>query len=267
MSVELIAIDIDGTLLDSKNNIPEANKKALQNACMNGAHIVLASGRPITGVIPYINALELPKPAKYAISLNGGMINNLETGEKIISALLSYQDFLDLEKLKEFPGLYSHAVCEEGFYTTDRKIGHWSLYDAYETRTPVFPRKAEELIDMPIIKNTFTGDPDVLDKVWEWLPKKIFERFNVCRSAPIFIDVMPAGVNKGVALEKLTEMLNIDRGGVMSLGDADNDEGMLLAAGISVAMGNASDSLKKIAKHVTKSNDEAGLAWAIDKWS
>ena len=106
-----------------------------------------------------------------------------------------------------------------------------------------------------------------MDKAWDYFPKEVFDRFNVCRSGPIFIDIMPKNVNKGVALINLRSLAGVSKNEVMAIGDAENDQGMLEEAAAGIAMANSAESLKEIAAHITKSNDEAGVAYAIEKWT
>jgi len=119
---------------------------------------------------------------------------------------------------------------------------------------------------MSFIKLMMIDAPDVLDAAIARLPSELTERFAVLKSAPFFLEVFDHRAGKGPSLQKLAEHLGIDRANVMAIGDQENDLTMLQYAGTSVAMGNAIDAVKAVARFETTSNADDGVASGIDRF-
>ncbi len=112
----------------------------------------------------------------------------------------------------------------------------------------------------------FIDEPEIISRVKKELPAWVYDRFNVVPSSPVYIEFIDKKVSKGNAVRTLAEKLGIDISQVMAIGDQGNDLSMIEAAGVGVAMGNGIDDLKSIAQFVTKSNDEDGVAYAVEKF-
>ena len=109
-------------------------------------------------------------------------------------------------------------------------------------------------------------EPEKLDKAIEKLPKEVYEKYTVVKSAPFFLEFMNKKVNKGVGVELLAKHLNIKQEEIITMGDAGNDLHMIEYAGMGIAMGNATNDIKTIANYITESNNEDGVAKAIEKF-
>jgi Cof subfamily protein (haloacid dehalogenase superfamily) len=112
----------------------------------------------------------------------------------------------------------------------------------------------------------FIDDEKTLDRVIKALPKDIYEKYTIMRSMPYFLEFLNKNANKGTGVKLLSEKLGIKQNEIICAGDADNDRHMLKYAGLGVAMGNASDNIKEIANFTTKTNEEDGIAYVIDKF-
>ncbi|MGT2799379.1 sugar-phosphatase [Streptococcus marmotae] len=266
MSIKLVAIDIDGTLLNSQHEITPEVYQAIQDAKKAGVKIVIATGRPISGVKRILTELNLLDEGDYVITFNGGLVQETATGKDVFKEGLSYADYLELEYLARTLKLPMHASTKEAIFTANRNIGKYTLYESQLVDAPVFYRTPEEMADKDIIKVMLVDEAEKLDAAIPQIPTAITQRFTVAKSAPFYLEVTPKTVNKGEAIQQLSTLLGISIEQTMAIGDQENDRSMLEAAGVAVVMENGSPELKKIATHITKSNDESGVAHAIREW-
>ena len=117
-----------------------------------------------------------------------------------------------------------------------------------------------------ILKVVLEEKKEVLDRITPQIPDELFEAYNVIRSVDFMLEFMKKGCSKATGLEKLSKYLNIKKEEIIAIGDAQNDIEMIEYAGVGVAMGNANDEIKNIADFVTKSNEEDGVSYVIDKF-
>ncbi|OAT37281.1 sugar-phosphatase [Proteus myxofaciens] len=267
MSIKLVAIDLDGTLLNNQHKITQEVKDAIQRTKESGTQILLASGRSFNGISPYLKELGLDTSDNFCISNNGSQIHQADSGEVIIEDLLNFEDYLYFENLSREIGVHFHALSDNKIYTTNRHISHFTCREAFLTWTPLYYRPLNEMQnDMRFSKFMIVDTPTVLDNAMQYLPANIYEQYSILRSAPYFIEILNTDVNKGNAVKKIAEHLKITPEKIMCIGDQDNDLAMLKYAGLSVAMENAPEAIKKIAKFVTLSNEEHGVAAALNKF-
>ena len=105
-----------------------------------------------------------------------------------------------------------------------------------------------------------------MDQAIAKLPKELYDKYTLVKSAPFYLEIVKKSVNKGAAVVHLAEKLGLTKEETMAIGDEENDRAMLEVVGNPVVMKNGTDELKKIAKYITKSNDESGVAYAIREW-
>ncbi len=267
MSIKLVTIDIDGTLLNSERKLTDEVKKAIQEATKKGVNIVLATGRPTIGVMPLIKELGLDNEHGFMITYNGGMIQNAGTEEVLIQHPLSFEDYLDVELLSRKLGVHFHVQDYERMYTANRDISEYTINEAFLTGIPVSYRAVSEMTpDINIIKSMMIDDKDTLDRAIARIPNSYKDKFSMVKSAPYYYEILSKNATKGLAVKELSELLNIKPDEVMAIGDNENDLSMIEVAGIGVAMGNAVPAVLEIADKITKSNDEHGVAHAINEW-
>ncbi|WP_024406703.1 sugar-phosphatase [Streptococcus suis] len=266
MSIKLVAIDIDGTLLNSQHQITAEVHSAIQEAKKAGVKIVIATGRPISGVQAILEELNLTEAGDYVITFNGGLVQDAATGEDIVKDTLTYEDYLDIESAARKLKLPMHASTKEGIYTANRNIGKYTIYESTLVSAPIFYRTPEEMADKEIIKTMMVDEPEILDAAIPLLPTSLTEKYNVAKSAPFYLEITPKTVNKGQAIIHLSEKLGLTMDQTMAIGDQENDRPMLEVVGNPVVMENGNPELKKIAKYITKSNDESGVAHALREW-
>ena len=264
MGIKIIAIDLDGTLLNSKKEIGERTKKALIEASNQGVFIVLASGRPIKGMIPLIKELKLDEKVNYVINFNGAAINKTDNYNSIYNCNLTKNEMLEIEEFAKEYNVHSHAFINGDCYIEEN--GEYSDLEASLNRIPLHLIKYAEVSDDSFVnKYMFADSPEKLKEIYPLLPKKFFDKYTVVFSAPFFLEFLNKKTNKGRALAYLCQYLNIDQSEVMAIGDEENDYSMLEFAAYKIAMGNANVKLKNIATHITDTNNDDGVGKIVEK--
>lgn len=266
MSIKLVAVDIDGTLVNNQKEITPEVFSAVQDAKAAGVKIVIATGRPIAGVKKLLEELELNQPDNYVVTFNGGLVQDTVTGQELIKETLTYDDYLDIELLGRKLGVHMHAITKDGIYTANRNIGKYTVYESNLVSMPIFYRTPEEMADKEIVKCMYIDEPEILDAAIAKLPPELAEKYTLVKSAPFYLEIVKKTVNKGAAILHLAEKLGLSKEQTMAIGDEENDRAMLEAVGSPVVMENGKEELKKIAKYITKSNEESGVAHAIREW-
>ncbi|ARS62128.1 sugar-phosphatase [Streptococcus mutans] len=266
MSIKLVAVDIDGTLLNSKREVTPEVYTAIQDAKKAGVKVVIATGRPIAGVTDLLEKLNLKDQGDYVITFNGALVQDTATGEDLIKETLTYDDYLDIELLSRKLSVHMHAISKEGIYTANRDIGKYTVHEASLVNMPVYYRTPEEMVGKEIVKIMMIDEPEMLDAAIAQLPASLYEHYTVVKSRPFYLEIMNKKVSKGTAIVHLAEKLGLSRDETMAIGDEENDRAMLEAVGSPVVMENGIPELKKMAKYITKSNDNSGVAYAIKKW-
>ncbi|ADU67339.1 sugar-phosphatase [Pantoea sp. At-9b] len=266
MAIKLIAIDMDGTLLNPYHQITPAVKSAIARARDKGVAIVLATGRPFVGVERYLQELDLQQPGQYCISNNGALVQRADTGESVAEVTLSFDDFLYVEQLARELGVHFHAFDHASLYTPNKDISEYTIHEASLTGIPVRYRAVAEMDPATRFPKLMMIDkPALLDKAIAALPVRARDSYTILKSAPYYLEILDPRVNKGYGVKMLAEKLGLQPAEVMTIGDQENDLAMIEYAGTGVAMGNAIDSVKSIAQFITKTNAEDGVAYAIEE--
>ena len=269
MSIKLIAVDLDGTLLSSTNSILPETEKTLKNAISEGIQVVLATGRPLSGVMPFNKQLGLAGNKQYNIVFNGAVIQNL-AGDVLMNQEMNYQDFSNMRKLQRLAHVNLHFETPECFWTCDRDLGANLAVNAAMTNNMIKVRRAEEIPqDFAFNKVGFSMAEDVneVEKLWNNIPEWAFAKYDIVRSFSTNIEINIKDASKGNALMVLADRLKIDQSQVMVFGDQGNDISMFSNPNFKkVAMGNAIELIKDSADYVTDDNDHDGIARALKKY-
>lgn len=259
-----IALDLDGTLTNHDKVVTPRTRQALLKAQELSTVIILASGRPTYGIVPVAECLELEKRGGYILSYNGGNIVNAKTAEKLFSQFLP--DAV-------IPILYKYAR-EHGYallgYAGNEIITEMpdDPYVKEESRiNKMNIRKVDNLfeaLEPHPTKLLMTGDPTLMLKAEEELVEKLGDRMDIFRSAPFFLELVPKGIDKAKSLTRLLAKINLTPADLIAFGDGYNDLSMLKLAGMGVAMENAAPEVRAEADYVTLSNEEDGVAAALE---
>ncbi|EDP67478.1 hypothetical protein CAT7_00590 [Carnobacterium sp. AT7] len=266
--IKLIAIDMDGTLLNEHHLVTDKVKKAIKEASNAGIKIVLCTGRPVHAVYDYFEELDLPKDEEdYVISLNGTVVQKTTNWEIVYSHQLDHSQLKKAEQLIEPFEMNFTYFDEKAYYYTGKKT-EMLQFDADLLGMDAVHLPLEELPEeLTIFKAMYVAEETELDHLAASMPAFISENFYPIRSLSYVLELLPQGANKGEALTGLATKLGFSMDEVMAIGDGENDLDMMKVAGTSVAMGNAVDSIKLTAKYVSKSNQEDGVAHAIYEWA
>jgi Cof subfamily protein (haloacid dehalogenase superfamily) len=263
--IKLIALDMDGTLLNDEKCISKGNFLAIQKAKKAGIKVVLASGRPLQGLHDHLEALDLTNDDDFVVSYNGSLVQRVGNGDILHQTSLKGSDAKAIFAISQQLGVFIHAFSvKQGLIT--HQHNQWTEQEANLNKIVATQIDFNLLDDdEDIIKVMMVADDKALTLAIQKLPKALKEHYTVVRSAAIFLEFLHIDSNKGIAIEKLCQLLNISAEEVMCMGDAENDHAMMKFAGVAVAMENADDETKAIANYITKSNIEDGVAFAIEE--
>ena len=272
MSIKLIALDLDGTLLTTDKRITARTRAAIEECEKRGIEIVPATGRAMRAVPAEI--LELPG-VRYGIFTNGASVWDIREEKSIAAQYIDWQTALKaIEILERYPMRYDlyiegRGICEAQFLERLEEFGvpPENCRIIRSSRQPV-PNLIAYLKEFhpPVQKiNLIFREKAVKAEVRRELSQ--IDALSVTSSLPWNLEVNAQGATKGGGLERLRAHLNISREETMAFGDGENDLPMLQAAGLGIAMENGADFLKKQADIITLTNDRDGVAAAIEQYA
>ena len=218
MKYQVIVLDLDGTLTNSKKEITPPTRDALIEIQQNGKKVVLASGRPINGVAPLAEELYLKKYGGFMLSFNGARITRCSDNAIIYNKVIPQEVIRPIyEAVKEYPGLDLISY-------TDKVILSGIKSNEYTEK--------EAAINSP-------GEPSILEDLMPKLQKQYHGLLNIYRSEPFFLEIMPQNIDKAHSLQKLLNSIGLTADSMICCGDGFNDLSMIEYAGLGVAMENA----------------------------
>lgn len=267
MKYKLVAIDMDGTLLNSENEISERTRLAIENARKQGTHIVIATGRILKSALHYAESLGLRNPL---IACNGAIVVD-EFQKVIYEKHIEKKNVIEIINLAQSEGVYFHFYDQSSFYSDKRVEEVLKFYNegskTMDIGLNIF-KDTKEIIDMKdlnVYKFIFIdNNKDKLDKLRERISK--IENINTSSSWINNIEAMGHNVSKGEALRELCKILKVEPKEVIAIGDSENDLSMLKFSGLGVAMGNGDNIVKEKSNYITDSNNEDGVAKVIEKF-
>ena len=266
MSYKIVALDMDGTLLNDKKEITNETKNVIMQARNKGVKVVLASGRPLEGLKNYLNELNLIDNNEFVLSYNGCLVQETKTSQIICEVGLKGSDLKYMYNLSKEIGVNIHAFSPQiGLMTP--KISKYTEVEANINKIDINIIDFDKIDDNDdIVKVMMIDEPEILDEAIKKLPQSIYEDYTVVKSAPFFLEFINKNADKGKGLEALAKHLNVKREEIIAIGDAENDLAMIEYAGLGVAMGNGCDKVKNAADVVTLSNEQNGVANIIKEY-
>ena len=261
-----LALDIDGTVTNSKKEITPAVHSEIRRLQDAGIPVALVSGRPAQGIRHVADELNFSEYDCYVLAFNGGRIINSKTGELMYHQAISINLAKEVCKAAED---YNVAIVT---YKGDEIISsqpdnQYTRIESYVTRMPVRGVESmEEEMDFEPDKFLFVGEPDRLEQLLPIMQKRFEDRLNIFRSEPFFMEIVPLGIDKAKSLDRLLDKLGLDSTQLVACGDGFNDVSMVNFAGMGVAMGNACAETKAVANYIAPSNDQDGVADAVRKF-
>lgn len=254
----LLVSDIDGSLITYDGYLPEVNLEAIERFKEKGGLFTLATGRSVQSARKYV---EIIRPNAPVILVNGAMIYDYGSEKVLYKAVLPPGGVEIIKKvIEDFPdvGVGVH---------TDGKlliVNEDELTDEYITHEPLnaFKVSIEELPE-EMMKIIFMAREEKCDELQRYVEGLSLEGMQAIRSSFCYYEILPEGLNKGIALEKLAGMLGLDINNTAAVGDFHNDLGMIEKAGTGFAVDNAVDELKRAADYVLADCGEGAVAQAI----
>jgi Cof subfamily protein (haloacid dehalogenase superfamily) len=262
--IKLLATDLDGTLLDSSGKIPERNKKALAEAVKKGVAVTISTGRMYNSALWFANQLGLSDTP--LMCYNGSMIRRAE-GETIVHLKLDMDVARRLLAIFRERNMYVQSYIDDVLYVKDMAEEEARLYakhfggDGQAIGDRLYDPASE-----PTKLLAMTEGLESSNAMIKEFRKTFGDRLYVTSSNENFVEMMNPSANKGKCLEKLADILGISMEDILAIGDGENDADMIKCAGIGIAMANAQSSLKESATAEAPSNDECGVAWAVEKY-
>ena len=266
MKYKLLVLDVDGTLLNNEKEISKRTLAALLKVQHMGIRIVLASGRPTSGIMPFAKALELGNFGGYILSYNGCQVIKADTGEVMFERRINPEQIPYLEKKSRKNG-FSIFTYHDDYILTDNADDLHIRKEAWLNHLKIMEEPEFSIaIDFAPCKCVLVSDDyEALRGLENHWKRRLAGVLDVFPSEPYFLEVVPCGVDKANTLALLMDQLGVKREEVIAIGDGVADVTMLQLAGKSVAMGHAPDSVKICADYVTASNGEDGVAQAVEK--
>lgn len=269
-TAKMIFLDLDGTLMDDQKNIPAYNMSAIHDALTQGHKVIICTGRPLCSAKKLFHSLGMEQKGCYAITFNGGLIYDIFEQRTIFKQTLPLEYVRYIFKKAEEHGIYiqtysddailCHQDMKEGRdYSLRLKIEREIVRDVFEVLGSEEPCKTLAIADGYDHKRL----EDFRTVFSDWAPGKA-DIFFSCNE---YLEFVPVGISKGAAVRFLADFLNIPIENTIAVGDAENDIPMIQAAGLGVAMKNASEDIKQHADYVTElDNNEGGVGEVIRKF-
>jgi Cof subfamily protein (haloacid dehalogenase superfamily) len=261
-AIRLIALDIDGTLFNSQHQITPLTEQSLIRAYAQGIQIVFATGKTRYSVEPLLARLGWPAPGVFV----QGLLVVKGDGSTL------YQRLLEPEVAQAVTHFADEKQCPMVAYAGQRLLTNirdefTDIFIRYHEPTPeAFGSWSAVLSHTAVNKFILVHTPETINQLRPKLEKLTAGRATIVQALPNMVEVLPPGASKGDGLRRLLAHLQVRPEEVLAIGDGENDIEMLQMAGIGVAMGNAMPSAKAAADYVTLSNDEDGVAHALQKF-
>jgi Cof subfamily protein (haloacid dehalogenase superfamily) len=265
VSYQLLALDIDGTIVANDLAIRPEVTTAIAAAQARGIRVTLATGRMYGSTLPYAKRLGIHDPL---ICYQGGMIRDPLTHEIYEHTTMPGELAAEASELLGQAGIFVIAYVNERMCVTHRapELENYLRWHPEGIEVVIAPELAGYVTANPPTKLLFTAPAEVVEREMLRMAGHFGDRLAVIRSHAIFGELTAPGVSKGSALKTLAARLGIPREQVVAIGDHENDLPMIAWAGLGLAMGNAIPAAREVADAVIPSVEEAGVAWAIERY-
>lgn len=267
MEYQLLALDLDGTLTNSKKEISEPTVEALIDIQRDGKKVVLASGRPTQGVLPLAKQLHLQDYGSYILSFNGGRITDCRNEQVIYSKTLPDDVAAPLYHIvKKYAGADVLTYTSENILSGIKPNKYTELESRINKMPIIQTKDFTSEITEPVNKFLVTGEPNIIQRIKKEAEEFFRSYLYIYCSDPFFLEIMPPRVDKAHSLLKLLTSIGLSPEQMICCGDGYNDLTMIETAGLGVAMENAQPLVREKADYITKSNDEDGVLHVINQF-
>ncbi len=276
MSIKVIIMDVDGTLFNSDKKVSPETKRALIKAQELGIKVVLASGRPTSGLIALGKELQMDKHNGLFVSYNGSKVVDCQTMNTLFNEALSVEEGKAvLEHMKKF-NVYPMIDKDEYIYVNNvfadyiHVNGESHNVIQHEARGGNFllceKEDLADFLDYRVNKILTAGEPDYLQEHYQAMMEPFKDTLSGMFTAPFYFEYTAKGIDKANALDTVLKPMGFTQDQMIAFGDGMNDISMVEYVGTGVAMENAVQELKDVSQYVTTSNDGEGIAKALHKY-
>ena len=259
---KLLALDIDGTLLNDKRELTDRTVEAIKRAIESGVHVTLCTGRPIQGVKWLVEKLGIITPV---ITYNGAEIVDPASGEILFKNQLLPEDAVKIAEWGMDRGV-TLIVWSQGDlygYPMNERV---DFYKQIALTEPKEVTDIKGLAEKGITKIIWFDEVERINQLKTQLNKSDFKSVTYVTSNPKFLEFFNSEVSKRISMERLCDLIGVTKEETVAIGDGYNDVPMLEGAGLSIAMGNAPDDIKALCVAVTDDNNNDGVAKAIERY-
>ena len=263
--IKLVALDLDGTIVDHDLNISAPTMSLLQHLInKTDVKVVIATGRMYPSALPYAQKIGITTPL---ISYQGAVIRTMDTEAKFI-----HHTPVPLDIARHVIDVLRHHKVSVNLYVNDVLYTNHDnqLATVYAQVAGITPIKTENLHDhltaAPCKMMAIDSDDNRINEVYRILQQEFPDQLTFCRSRPNFCEVISKETSKWNAIDVLAKQYGLDPSEIMAIGDQENDISMLEGAGMGVAMGQAPDHVKAVANHITDTIDNDGARKAIEQF-
>ena len=269
--IQLVAIDLDGTLLRDDKSLSQENVDAIKEAIEQGVQVVICTGRTLPSIQYLSKQLPQGDGDEYLILQNGAVIHQLPDLNIVHETILTEGDrqaIYDIFKEYRSEEVQMVAFDPDKLYLVDDETANPTVVqDAKTLSTDITLAKFEEVLNLETLyKIVVFGGVEFIDDYLEKIPNDLYEQVHIVRSLPVAIEFIPKLANKANGLNALIKQLDIKAENIMTIGDELNDYEMVKMAGLGVAMENGHPEVKRVADELTLTNNENGVAHAIRKF-
>lgn len=264
--IKMIALDLDGTLLTSDKTISKRNENALKKLHNSGIKIVLCTGRPINAIWRFIEQLGLVEDDDYTITFNGSLVIHNSDKQELFKQGIKKSDFDMIHRYCEQINAPLDILDYEQVYPlTDLKP---SLYrEQFHGNINFVSENFNDLsLENLYSKAVICDEVALMDEYQTNLTEQVKDQYHIVRSQPKIMEFLEKDMDKSVGLGHLLSNFGWDFSNLMAFGDAENDLGMLKAAGVGVVMENGKEDIKAAGDAVTLNNDADGVADFLEKY-
>lgn len=262
MKYKLVAVDIDGTLLNNQGIITDKTINSIKRVVDMGVKFIISSGRPTQGVEKINQLLNLDMPL---ITYNGAMIVANKAKDILFEQKLTSEEAIEVLKWgKKFSTTV--IVWSNNKLYVNRINDNVRHYQMISNIPPILIENEKDVIDQGITKIIFYDTNEKLRLYQDILKNNLQVNISFYISLPILLEFINIKASKGIALKFLGEYYGIKREEMVAIGDGFNDLPMIEYAGLGVAMGNAPLEVKQKADYITLSNDNDGLAYVLEQF-
>lgn len=271
-NIKMIGFDLDGTMLNSNKEISDYTRKVISDAVKQGVIILPATGRPLTGIPKPV--MELPG-IRYAVTANGARVVDVLENKVLHEALLPYEKGKELFDIFEKYDTYREVYYDGVGYATAEMVERLEEYMPIKPMIEYMRTTRRQVQDVDVMFRekklaadkiqAFFRDTETRDRAMKEVKEKV-QGVAVTSALGNNIEANGEEAQKGIALLKLGALLGIEKDEIMAFGDGSNDMDMIRRVGFGVAMENGIDEIKEAADYITVTNDEHGVAKAIEKF-